>query len=129
MRTIIVGGRTRGWREVSFGVVLVPTLNPVNFVRKFVFDHGQFGARRESNIGMEPEVLPPEKVWGPSYALVKVVVAVRTLTRSGLSRTDGLLGRGGVNLMSWFMRPGTHQEKKIKTTRLINEGEELMLFL
>ena len=51
-----------GWREVSFGVVLVPTLNPVNFGRKFVFDHGRFGARRESNIGMEPEVPPPEKM-------------------------------------------------------------------
>ena len=51
-----------GWREASFGVVLVLTLNPVNFGRKFVFDHGQFGARRESNIGMEPEVLPPEKM-------------------------------------------------------------------
>jgi hypothetical protein len=28
----------------------------------FVFDHGQFGARGNANIGMKPEVLPPEKM-------------------------------------------------------------------
>jgi len=51
-----------GRREVSFDLVLIPTLNPVGLGRSFVFDHGQFGARRDANIGMRPEVPPPERM-------------------------------------------------------------------
>ena len=54
-----------GWSEVNFVLVLIPTLNPVIFGSIFVFDHGQFDAHRDANIGMEPEVLPPEKNVGP----------------------------------------------------------------
>ena len=51
-----------GWREVNFGLVLIPTLNPMGLGSSFVFDHGQFGARRDANIGMRPEVPPPERM-------------------------------------------------------------------
>jgi hypothetical protein len=34
----------------------------VIFGSSFVFDHGQFGARRDANIGMKPKVPPPEKM-------------------------------------------------------------------
>jgi len=51
-----------GRREVNFGLVLIPTLISVIFGSSFVFDHGQFGARRDANIGMKPEVPPPEKM-------------------------------------------------------------------
>ena len=60
-RPLSVVGR-EGWREVSFGVVLIPTLNPVGLGRIFVLDHGQFGARRDANIGMRLEVPPPERM-------------------------------------------------------------------
>ena len=51
-----------GRREVNFGLVLIPSLNPVFCGGIFVFDHGQFGARCNANIGMRPEVPPPEKM-------------------------------------------------------------------
>ena len=51
-----------GQREVNFGLVLIPTLDPVFCGIVFVFDHGQFGARRDANIGMRPEVPPPERM-------------------------------------------------------------------
>ena len=51
-----------GRREVSFGLVLIPTLSCVVLGRNNVFGHGQFGARRDANIGMRPEVPPPERM-------------------------------------------------------------------
>ena len=56
---IVVGGEGR--REVRVGLVLIPTLSSAIFGRVFVFDHGQFGARRDADIGMEPKAPPLEK--------------------------------------------------------------------
>ena len=54
-RSSLVVGRG-GQREVNFGLVPIPTLNPVVLGSSFFSDHGQFGARRNANIGMTPEV-------------------------------------------------------------------------
>jgi hypothetical protein len=54
--------RRGGRREVNLGLVLIPTLDPVFCGIVFVFHHGQFGARRDANIGMRPEVPPPERM-------------------------------------------------------------------
>ncbi len=54
--------RQGGRREVNLGLVLIPTLDPVFCGIVFVFHHGQFGARRDANIGMRPEVPPPERM-------------------------------------------------------------------
>ena len=51
--SLLVVGRG-GWREVNFGLVLIPTLSSVNFGSSFVFYHGQFGVCRDANIGMKP---------------------------------------------------------------------------
>ena len=51
-----------GRREVKVGLVLIPTLSSAIFGRSFVFDHGQFGARCDANIGMKPKALPLEKM-------------------------------------------------------------------
>ena len=51
-----------GWREVNFGLVLIPTLSSVIFGSNVVFDHGQFGARCDANSGMETKVPPPDKM-------------------------------------------------------------------
>jgi hypothetical protein len=64
-----------GRREVKIGLVLVPTLSSAIFGRVFSFDHGQFGARRDADIGMGPKAPPLEKKQVPSYAPVNVVVA------------------------------------------------------
>ena len=47
---VVIG--QEGRREVKVGLVLIPTLSSAIFGRVFVFDHGQFGARRDANIGM-----------------------------------------------------------------------------
>ena len=49
-------------KEVNIGLVLIPALNPMGLGSSFVFDYGQFGARRDANIGMRPEVPPPERM-------------------------------------------------------------------
>ena len=54
--------RRGGRREVNLGLVLIPTLDLVFCGIVFVFHHGQFGARRDANIGMRPEVPPPERM-------------------------------------------------------------------
>ena len=58
--TVVVVGR-EGRREVRVGLVLIPTLSSAIFGRVFVFDHGQFGARRDADIGMDPKAPPLEK--------------------------------------------------------------------
>ena len=50
-----------GRREVKVGLVLVPTLSFEISGPYFVFDHGQYGARRDADIGMEPKAPPLEK--------------------------------------------------------------------
>ena len=60
-RSLSVVGRG-GWREVNIGLVLIPALNPMGLGSSFVFDHGQFGACRNADIGMKPEVPPLEKM-------------------------------------------------------------------
>ena len=51
----------RGRREVKIGLVLIPTLSSAIFGRVFSFDHGQFGARRDADIGMKPKAPPLER--------------------------------------------------------------------
>ncbi len=51
----------RGRREVKIGLVLIPTLSSAIFGRVCSFDHGQFGARRDANIGMKPKAPPLER--------------------------------------------------------------------
>ena len=53
--------RRGGRREVNFGLVLIPTLSSAIFGRVFSFDHGQFGACRDANIGMKPKAPPLER--------------------------------------------------------------------
>ena len=48
---VVVVGR-EGRREVKIGLILIPTLSSAILGTFFVFDHGQFGARRDADIGM-----------------------------------------------------------------------------
>ena len=48
---VVVMGR-EGRREVKIGVVLIPTFSSAIFGVCFVFDNGQFGARRDADNGM-----------------------------------------------------------------------------
>ena len=48
---MVVVGR-EGRREVKIGLILIPTLSSAILGTFFVFDHGQFGARHDADIGM-----------------------------------------------------------------------------
>ena len=72
-------------------MVLIPTLSSVIFSPGFGFDHGHFGARGNADIGMKPKAPPTVKNNFPLMPWSTWWWTVWTLTRSGLSQTDGLL--------------------------------------